>query len=200
MPASQVSIVNAALTLLGESRILSMDDDTKAAREAKAMWDISRDALLAGYNWSFAMARAQLSALVDAPAFGFDYQYNFPADALRLIQIGDYYVGADLSDHRMSDVREYMIEGRSILTNLGAPLNVRYVARVEDPAQYIPNFCKALAAQLAYDLAEALTKSGTKKDRAENQLVKEIRLAVRANAIELPPDKLPDDEWLLSRR
>ena len=197
--ASETGIVNLALTLLGESRIISLDDDTKPAREAKALYEISRDALLAGYNWSFAATRAQIPALVGAPVFGFGMAYQLPSDCLRIILLNEEYVGVDLTDYRGAPVEKYAIEGRQILTDWSAPLNIRYVKRVTDTAQFSPNFTKAFGCQLAVDLAETLTQSGSKRDRAEAQLNKEISLAIRANAIELHPKRLADDDWVLSR-
>ena len=197
--ASQAEIANAALTLLGSDRIISLDDDIKPAREIKAMFNISRDALLAGYDWSFAKTRSNLSALTSTPAHGFDYEFQIPSDCLRLVMVGEHYVGMDLTDYRGSPVEEFTIEGRTILTNLAAPLPVIYIKRVTDTTQFQANFTKGFAAQLAMDVCEALTQSETKRARAERELSKEITLAIRANAIELPPRKLPDDEWLLSR-
>lgn len=198
--SSKIEIVNTALTLLGEVRIISIDDDVKPAREAKAIYDITRDALLASYNWSFAKERASLSALADAPAFEYDLQYQFPSDALRILFIGDYYVGVDLSDYRGSSTSEFTIEGRKILTNMAAPLNIKYVKRVTDTTQMTAPFTMAFAAKLAEMLAEPLTQSDQKRARAEASLKEAISLAIRSNAIELPPEKLADDEWILSRR
>lgn len=197
--ASSVDIVNLALTLLGEERISSIDDDVKPAREAKAVYDIARDAALAGYDWAFAFDRASLSALADAPAFEYSLQYQLPSDCLRLRYVGDHYVGIDMTDYRGAPTEEFTIEGRKILTNLSAPLHIKYVTRVTDPGQYSANFVAAFGAKLATYLAEPITQSDTKRDRAEAQFKTEISLAVRANAIQLPPKKLPDDEWLLSR-
>lgn len=196
---AQVEIVNAALTLLGESRITSIEDEVKAARESKALWTIARNAIMAGYNWSFAMARSQLLALATAPAFGFSTQYLLPVDCLRITQIGDYFPGLDLTDYRGSSTEEYQIEGRNILTNIGAPLNFRFVRTVTDTMLFAPSFDMSFAAYLASLLAEPLTQSDQKRQRALDQLRDEIRLAIRANAIELPPRKLADDEWLMSR-
>lgn len=198
--ATTIEIVNAALTLLGESRIASLDDATKPAREAKAVIDITRDSLIAAHNWSFAKTRAQLPALVSAPAFGYGYAYQLPADCLRLLAVGDYYVGLDLTDYRGAPTELFTIEGRQILTDLGAPLNVRYIKRVEDASQYSAGFAAAFASKLAEVLAEPLTQSDTKRARAEVAHKRDISMAVRAGAIELPPQKLADDEWILSRR
>lgn len=197
--ASETDIANIAITLLGGDRIASIDDDVQNARDAKALFATSRDALLGGYNWCFAMDRAQLVALSTAPAFGFDYQYNFPADCLRIVFVGDYYVGIDLTDYRGAPTELFTIEGRRILTGLAAPLNLRYVKRVEDTGLFDPCFVKSFGCQLASDMCEAMTQSDTKRDRAEKALGHELSKAVRANAIQLPPQKLADDEWLMSR-
>jgi hypothetical protein len=197
--ASEVEIANVALTLLGSERITSMDDDVKAAREIKAMFNISRDALLAGYDWSFAKTRVTIPALASVPAFKYGLKYQLPSDCLRIVMVGEHYAGLDLTDYRGGPTEQFVIEGREILTDLGAPLSLIYVKRVTDTAQFQSNFTKAFGAQLAVDVCEALTQSETKAARAERKLGLEISLAVRANAIELPPRKLPDDEWLMSR-
>lgn len=197
--ASQIEIVNLALVLLGEQRITSMGDAEKPAREASAIYDLSRDAIMGGYNWSFAMTRVKLNAAVTPPAFGFGRSFPLPADCLRVILVDEIYVGLDLTDYRGVPTEEYMFEGRNLLTDFGSPLPIRYVKRETDTSLYPPCFVKALAAQLAVDLAETLTQSNTKKQAAEGALQREMRLAVRANAIELPPKKLADDEWIISR-
>lgn len=197
--SSKVEIVNAAMTLLGESRIISIDDDVKPAREAKAIWDITLDAVLASYNWSFAKTRAALPALTDAPAFQYALKYQIPTEALRLLFIGDYYVGLDLTDYRSSPTAEYTVEGRQILTDMAAPLNVKYVQRISDTTMMSPSFVMAFSSKLAELLAEPLTQSDQKRARAEAAFNRAIALAIRANAIELPPEPLPDDSWLMSR-
>lgn len=197
--ASEVDAVNVALTLLGENRITSLDDDVKQAREAKAIFEINRNALLAGYAWSFALFRRQLAALAEVPAFQFSTYYQLPTGCLRVVQVGDFFPGVDLTDYRSAPVDEFEIEGRKIATNLGSPLNFKGVDTITDVNTWSANFLKAFAAYLAFDLAEPLTQSQSKKESAGQALTREISLAVRANAIQLPPKKLADDEWLLSR-
>jgi hypothetical protein len=199
MSASDVSIVNIALSALGEARILSLDDNLKQAREAKTIYEAVRDSLLAAYNWSFAKTRVQLSALASPPAFGYGVQYQLPTDCLRLLFVNEEYAGLDLTDYRGSPTDLYTIEGRRILTDIGAPLNIRYIKQETDPQQFAPNFVTAFACALAERLAEPLTQSATKREQATAALKREIGLAVRANAIELPPQKLADDEWIVSR-
>lgn len=197
--SSEVQIVNFGLVILGEDRITSLTDDLKPARSASAVYEMSRDSLLAAYDWTFAKARAELPALVAVPLFQFGAQYQIPADCLRLTYVSDRYVGADLTDYRSAPTEEYVIEGRKILTNFGSPLPVRYVSRVTDTSLFHPNFAKLLSCQIAVDLCEDLTQSDSKWQRADAAFKKELRMAVRANAIESPPTKIADDEWVLSR-
>ena len=198
--ASDVEVVNLALTLLGEARIMSLDDDVKPAREAKAIFTIVRDALLSGYNWSFAKTRALLPALADVPPFEFSVKYQLPSDCLRIVMAGEFYVGIDLTDYRGSPVEEYTIEGRELLCNWSAPLQLKYIRRITDGGQFSANFTKAFGCQLAADLTEPLSQSNQKREAALKAFDKEISLAIRANAIELPPQKMSDDEWIISRR
>lgn len=197
--ATVVDIINVALTLLGESRIMSLSDNSKPAREANAIYESVRDSLLAGYNWSFAKTRAQLPASATAPAFEYAYAYPLPVDCLRVVFVGDYYVGMDLTDYRGAPTEMFTIEGREILTDMGSPLNIKYIKRQTDSTLFSANFSASLSAKLAENLAEPLTQSDTKRARAEAAFKSEIRLAVRANAIELPPQKFADDEWIFSR-
>lgn len=194
-----IEIVNLALTLLGENRIMALTDNSKPAREANAIYEITRDALLAGYNWSFAKSRAQLPASAIPPAFEWAYAYPLPSDCLRLLFVGDYYAGVDLTDYRGAPTAPYAVEGREILTDMGSPLNLRYIKRLTNTTMYSANFAKALGARLAADLSEPLTQSDTKRARAEDVFKKELSIAVRAGAIELPPERLADDDWIMGR-
>lgn len=197
---SEVEIANLALTVLGEGRISSLDDNNKPAREIKAVFAMRRDKLLGRFTWSFSKARAMLPALVETPAFQFEKAYQLPSDCLRVIMLNEIYVGLDMTNYRGSPTEEYAIEeGNKVLTNWGPPLPLRYVKRITDTNKFNPCFATALAADIAYTVAEALTQSEQKQARAESNFKREIRDAVVANAIELPPSKLADDEWLLSR-
>lgn len=201
--ASNVEIANRALTKIGANRIISLGDNTKEGREANSMFNIVRDAELRAHDWRFAIKRKAVAALVDAPPFGYAYQYRPPADCLKLLQVGDWYPGADLTDYVGADTSEYAVETDGvtvvILTDYAAPLNLRYVARIEDPALFDSLFVEAFACKLAMELAEPITQSSTKRELATREYDRAVMMAVRANAIEKPPTKIADDTWLLTR-
>lgn len=198
--ASQVDIGNRALSKLGEARIISLDDDTKNARAIKAAFDIVRDAEFRAHRWHFTKKRTTLPALSTTPAFGWDFQYQLPSDFIQVIQVGYYDPIVDLSDYRTSGSRDWEIEADAVLlTNAEAPLPLRYVARVEDTTRYDSTFIEVLACRLAAEVCEELTQSTTKKESAKDDYKLAMSVAIRANAIELPPQTIQDDSWLLGR-
>lgn len=197
--ASQVEIANRALTKIGELRILSLSDDVEAARVISSLWDVVRDAELRARNWNFSVSRTSLAALAAAPSWGFDYQYQLPTDCLRVLQVDEYFPGPSMSDYRNRSEAVWSIEGRKILTDLAAPLKIRYIARVEDTGSWDAAFNEVFACRLAVEICERITQSNTKRDLAWNEYNEAINFAVRADAIENPPEPLPDDSWMLSR-
>lgn len=178
---SNTQLANLALSKLGDQRIADMADTSKPAKEVNAIFDHVRDAELRRYNWRFALARAALSASATAPPWGYRYAYPVPGDMLRLVQVGEAYVRAG------RPTPEWQLEGREVLTNLPAPLRVRYVRRVEDPAQFDALFVEALACRLAYELAESLTQSASKKEAAERAYLRAIDDAARCDSLEVLP-------------
>lgn len=197
--ASNIDIANRALTKIGSKRILSMDDNTKEAREIKSCFAIVRDGEMRAHNWHFTIKRAKLAAHASAPEFGFVRQFRLPADNLKALQVGEFYPGVSLSDYSNADEAEYRIENGFILTNYPAPLSYRYVARIEDPSIYDALFVEAFACKLAMEVCEAITQSSTKRQEARDEYRFAVREAIRSNAIETPPTRVADDTWTLAR-
>lgn len=139
--ASVVEICNLALSHIGDVFIESLTENTKEARRCRLGYDPARRALLRGFNWNFARARAELAALTAAPAFGYDAAFQTPVDCLRVLQV--------------VDDPEWSVEGRQILAT-GDTLQIVYTADVEDPTRFDPLFVRALSLQLASDIAYSL--------------------------------------------
>jgi hypothetical protein len=196
--ASNVDIANAALIKLGEKTILSLTDDNKPARTLNAMFVRIRQSELRAHNWSFSIKRAQLAAQATTP-LDYAYAYRPPADNLKLVQVGDFYPEADLSDYVASDGAGYAYENGLILTDLSAPLKLRYIADIDDPTLFDANFVEAFACKLAMEAAEPLSASTAKRQLAFDEYKYAVATALRSNAIEKPPVKQADDTWVLSR-
>jgi hypothetical protein len=192
--ASQVSIFNRALIKLGEATVLSVNDNLKPARTLLSIYDATRDAELRAHNWNFAIKRTRLSALVATPDWGWDLQYELPSDFLRLVQVNEFYVRTGIKQ-----TTPFSLEGNRILTNLQAPLAIRYVARITDTTQFDALFVDALACKLAMEACETLTQSAGKLQAVAAQYNDAIKRAVFADSIENPPDELSWGSWLQSR-
>lgn len=197
--ASQVEICNRALTKLGAARITSIADASKSARSMAALWDTVRRSELRKRFWSFALKRDSLPSLSPSPAFGFALAYQLPSDFLRLVQIGDYFIVPGLTDYREGDDSAYAIEGSQLLTDFAAPLHIRYVRDITDPGAFDACFVESLASKLAYEACYEITQSNQGQDRCSQDYKASISEAVRANAIEKPPQGFPDDSWILGR-
>lgn len=197
--ASNVEIANRALTKIGAARIISLDDNTKSGREVNSMFTIIRDAELREHAWRFSIKRIQQAAHATPPVFGYARQFRVPADCLKLWQVGDWYPGVDLTDYVGADTSPYAVENGFILTDYAAPLNLRYIARVEDPTLYDALFVEVFACRLALELAEPIAQSTSKKESALRDYNLAVSAAMQANAIENPPQKVADDTWVMAR-
>lgn len=192
--ASDVSICNRALTKLGADRILLLSDDTQQARVMNSMYADVRDAEIARHHWKFAIKRTTLVSLVDTPVWGYQFQYPLPADYLGIVQVNDIYARSCPRGQA-----PWSVEGGNILTNLPAPLKIRYVSKVTNAGMFPPLFVEALACKLAMEAAESLTQSSSKKQAAMEEYKFALSEAKRQDAIENPPDDLPWGSWLDSR-
>ncbi|OWT68089.1 MULTISPECIES: hypothetical protein [unclassified Achromobacter] len=199
--SSIIEICNRALTKLGDNRITSLADNTKPARTMSSLYDSVRRSEIRAHRWSFSMKRALLPALADAPVWGFPRQFQLPTDNVKLDQLGDYYVwwGPVYRGYTYHSDHLYAIEGNRILTDLPAPLRVRYAYDVQDVNQFDANFVEMLACKLAMEACEDLTQSATKFQQMATEYADARNTAVRTNAIERPPEQLVESEWLLVR-
>jgi len=197
--SSMIGCVNLALQKLGSVPITSLEDNVKSARTMRDIYDNVRRAEIRRRRWSFSMRRASLPALSSAPAWGFNLQYQLPADCLKLDQVSEYWYVTNLVDYVQGEMQYFAVEGNKILTNLAAPLSIRYATDVTDANQWDACFYDSLATRLAYTACEALTQSSTKKNDLMMDYKQSIFEAVKANAVERPPIVLPDDSWTLSR-
>ena len=150
------TLFNLALWQLGARRVTAYDEDTKEAQTLNALYPAWRDDCLSRNDWTFAVRRASLALLVEAPAFGASYQFRVPPDCLRVIETSD---GMDCG---------YLIEadanGKVLLTD-SATISIRYISRVENPAFWSPSFYNALATGLASAACIPLTAGGEKRQQ-----------------------------------
>lgn len=187
--SSSVGIANAALRKLGHPPITAFSENSKAARLANERYAELRDELLYRHPWNFALKRASVPASTTAPAWGYAVACPLPTDYIRMYEVN----GEDEGTGR------WKIEDGNIVTDLSAPLEIRYVYQVTDTNRMSAGFREALASVLAADWAEDITgDDSVVKDKAGK-----ARFAVaqaRSNdGQEGIPDQIEADEWLDAR-
>jgi hypothetical protein len=137
-----------------------------------------------------------------APLYGFAFSYIIPEPCLRLTEIRDIFVGApELGARYIGETKKiYEREADRIHTDFDAPLNCRGVFRIENEAQFDPLFINYFVFELAIAGHAELTRKGQTSMEALTVRKKEaMRVAIRGNAIQEPPEEIPDDAWIMSR-
>lgn len=199
--SSQLDICNLALTFLGAAPIVNLSDNNNRAQTLSLLYTQVRDAELRKHTWRFSIKRDAMSALVSVPASGpYSQQFQVPSDCLKVLMVGDSWPSADMSDYRTAPTTDdYSVEGDKILSNLPAPLSIRYVRQVTDTGLYDPAFVIMFAAMMAWKGCEKITQSTDKRKLAQNEYDEALNAAMRANAIEKVPEFPADSSWILSR-
>ena len=182
--SSDVSIVNRALARVGQGPIVNLSEGSRLARVAQQWYEPSRDELLRDYRWKFAIKRASLPALAQAPVYGYTYAYQIPGDCLRVLSVNDLDPEYDPD----LDPTLWDREGDTIVTNERPEIKVRYIRRVTDPASFDESFSAALVALLAWRFSPSLRELETDLPQVlESEYQRALMTARSRNAIEARP-------------
>lgn len=158
-PTSPVDICSLALDILKQGAIQSITPPTTTSEKIAARWyDMSRQEALAEHPWKFAIKRAIWTPDATAPVFGYTYAYNVPADYIRLISVGDDYLG-DLS--RAREVENGQILLTAGTASDGTSVQIRYVYDFTNVALMPPLFIKYLVLKLALNMANKFSIGST---------------------------------------
>lgn len=168
MAISETNIKNAALSLIGAPLIITPTEDSKGAKTSKELYPLAVREVYEYplIDWSFAISRAKLSRLADAPVFGsYDYQYALPARCLRVVSLCDEK--GDETEYEGS--REVYVDANSreydvLLTNQDEAF-VRYIRERSDTNSWPAYFAKMVYTRLAILLCAPLKADKQKKQQ-----------------------------------
>lgn len=183
MAGSIVDIANKGLTYLGANAITALTDDTVEGRAINRIHEQSRQYCLRDHPWNFAMTRVSLAADTTSPVWEYTNLFPWPSNCLRVIEV--------------DTTEEWAVEGRNIVTDAAAPLNILYIADVTDTSIYDAKFTEAYAMRLASDVAYEITSSQTvvaSASAAYATLIQEARLVDAQETT-----SASEDSWLSSR-
>ena len=159
--ASNISIVNGALTHLGATNITTLDGDTKTGRTMNGIFEKVRDDVFRAHPWNCLIQRGDLAQETATPEFGYNFQYALPADpyCLRVLEFSNGTLTYPYDNMvANSGGPAFVIEGRKLLTD-ETTSKIKYIARITDPNIYDANLISTLSARLAQDACYAITGS-----------------------------------------
>lgn len=189
---TETEIYNCVLDRLAEESILSTTDEKAVARWLNRNYPLQRDVLLQRHTWNFAIKRTKLAETPETPAFEWRHQYIIPDDCLRVLPLTS-------DGRRNSPPAPFIVENRYILTNLGAPLPVRYIFRQTNVATFTPVFIDLLAQILAANFSHWLTgKASFAKQLTDISSIAFLE-AARIDSLEGLPEEPADDDLILVR-
>tara|TARA_R100000988_G_scaffold78127_1_gene41999 strand:- start:4 stop:558 length:555 start_codon:yes stop_codon:yes gene_type:complete len=183
MAGSIVDIANKGLTYLGANAITALTDDTVEGRAINRIHEQSRQYCLRDHPWNFAMTRVSLAADTTTPVWEYANLFPWPSNCLRIIEV--------------DTTEEWAVEGRNIVSDAAAPLNILYIADITDTSIYDAKFTEAFAMRLASDVAYEITSSQTvvaSASAAYQTLIQEARLVDAQETT-----SASEDSWLSVR-
>jgi len=188
--ASPSEICAKAMVLLGQNPIIDIDDTSVPnAVKCKAAYAITRDAMLREYAWAFAVRRVMLVADPAAPAFGYAYKFQLPADCIRVIGTDQAGVGYEIEDgFLMADV---------------STMGIRYIRRVEESGLFDSLFVDCLAIRIARELAYPVLKKASAiqaMDELYRATVPSAKLADSLESRHNEVNEVATSSWLTARR
>ena len=131
-----------------------------------------------------------LSASSTTPTWEFDYAYPLPTDPAYCLRVLDVYNPSGYA---------WKVEGRSILTDIEAPIKIKYIVQVTDPGEMDAMFRDTLAAYLAQEWAENLAKSNEVQASMRKSFETKLFPARSVDGQEGTPDALITNDWTDAR-
>jgi hypothetical protein len=152
MATSPTDIANLALSEIGARLIASLEaENSEEARVCRLHYPQARDALLRQHQWNFAITRADLSKLAEAPLDDWDSAWQMPADCARVVRIA--------SGNPQVVAWDFTIEGRTLLTRGVAAVSLVYVSNAAPVPDWDSLFVEAMTYLLASKIAGPIAQS-----------------------------------------
>jgi hypothetical protein len=184
-----LNIANEAIALLGGQTLTDFTDNTEEARLVEQFYTSAIRQTLRDYDWAFATKRSsELTVLDDEPEFEWSYQYQLPADCIRVISVyGD---------------PDFVIEGDVLLINESGDVYILYIYLITDISLFDSLFRRALVRRLAADMAYSLTKKQKKEEEMillYERAISKAKAKDRKESHNVARTPATGDSWIKSR-
>lgn len=195
---SQIDVANLALVKLGDTQIVTFEDDSPHARVIKLVYPRVVDTVLRAHRWRFATRQATLALLTGAPTWRYGYRFQLPTDpfCLRVTRVSSDVDAAPTPRDAGNAVWE--IQGRELLSN-DSTVTIEYIARITDPQQWDALFLEAVTERLAAELAIPITSTPSLRTSLLQTYLLKVQDARTYDGMEGAPEVV-DDTTLLDVR
>jgi len=107
LTASEITLCNMALNLIGEPEIAAGDSGTTIYTRCEGLLDHARDEITMRHPWNEATKRVKIVEQAQQPISDYDYKYALPSDCLRVWKVDENWE------------TDYRVEGSYLLCNVG---------------------------------------------------------------------------------
>jgi len=160
MPSDETEVANESLTLLGETAIVALTEDSDRARAVNRIYTPTLDQALRSHDWNFARMRATLGRVAATPDFGYDFMYQLPQQPLCLRVLTTNLKKDEAWEIETYQTADETAQYRVILTDASS-LEIRYIARVTSPTLWDALFADAMVHEIARRICYAITRNAT---------------------------------------
>lgn len=182
---TDVEIANLALIDLGQPAITDFDEDSKAARFLRVVYEPTVKAMLRGHPWRCARKLQVLADDPDAtPAFGYSNACTLPPDFIKVVRVNDH-------------LDKFEIIGTHLHVDDDAP-ELTYTARVSE-AQFDAGLVSSISAALTARLCIPLTDNATAAQEYQKNAASVLADAKFADALDGAPEDQPIGTWAEAR-
>lgn len=156
MAITKTWIANDALSIIQDSPVTSIDEDSDRARSCKTFFQSAYEIALSAHPWKWALERRLLSRDANVPAFGYKYQYRKPMGCIRIFSV--YKDGIPIQDKTE--------EGDFILCDEEGPIQIKYTSAKSNIATMPSWLAEIVSAKLAEKVSSPLKKEESDFQRA----------------------------------
>jgi len=153
MSATDVTIANKALALVGANTISTFDGEMTEQVAATQLYEMMYEAALTAHRWRFATGKAQLTRKAETPLSHWDAAYSMPSQPRILLLNGVSVLDAQIEYDRFeNDIYCNAAEADTVVAD--------YIYQVNE-ADLPPYFVKAFVYDLASAFATAITQDAS---------------------------------------
>lgn len=198
--SSPVDICNLALDDLKQAPIKSVTTPVSNTEYVcQRNYDTVRRECLFAHPWKFTITRIQLTPNpATTPLFGYAYAYNLPTDYIRLITVGDDYLG-DLRTSFEIESNQLLAAAGDVIFD-GTTKDVRYMRDVTDVTKFSPGFITYFRLKLAIRMSNKFSVSPAIKKELKEDFAEAATEARSVNGQESRIKRIQVSRTLQKRR